>query len=362
MRRAVELATSALGLTSPNPVVGCVILDPAGVPSGEGRHEGAGRPHAEVIALRAAGERARGGTAVVTLEPCAHTGLTGPCTRALIDAGVARIVYAVGDPNPPAAGGAEELTAAGMSVEAGVGAAEAERANEQWLTAIRLGRPYVIWKYGASLDGRVAAADGSSRWVTGPDARADAHRLRAATDAVIVGSGTLLADDPHLAVRGVPLLRRTPPLRVVVDTQARIRAGARVLDGAAPTVLAVAEDARVPDDVAAHAQVLRLPRSKEGLDLTALLAGLRDLDVVSALLEGGPTLAGSFMAAGAVDRVVAYLAPAFLGSNGRAVLDGWSAASIDDAWRFRLDEVTPLGTDIKIVARPQDGTEAGRRS
>jgi len=352
MRRAVELAVSALGATNPNPIVGCVILDADGAIVGEGRHERAGREHAEVHALRAAGDRARGGTALVTLEPCAHVGSTGACAQTLIDSGVRRVCYAVADPNPVAAGGGALMTAAGIAVEAGLGAVEAERANEAWLTAVRLGRPYLTWKYGASLDGRVTAADGSSRWITGAASRMDAHRLRAESDAVLVGSGTLRADDPQLAVRHVPLLRPEPPLRVVVDTEARIRPGARVLDDAAPTLVAVAADAAVEPAVAARAEIMRFPRAERGLDLAALLTALRARRVVSVLLEGGPTLAGSFLAAGLVDRVIGYLAPAFLGAAGRPALDGWSAMSIEAAHRLRLDEVTQLDSDLRFVARP----------
>jgi diaminohydroxyphosphoribosylaminopyrimidine deaminase/5-amino-6-(5-phosphoribosylamino)uracil reductase len=306
-----------------------------------------------VHALRAAGDRARGGTALVTLEPCAHVGSTGACAQALIDAGVRRVLYAVADPNPVAAGGGRRLTAAGIAVECGLGAAEAERANEAWLTAVRLGRAYLTWKYGSSLDGRVAAADGSSRWITSAESRADAHRLRAQADAVLVGSGTLRADDPQLAVRHVPLLRPTPPLRVVVDTEAGIRPGARVLDAAAPTLVVVAADATVAAAVADRAEVLRLSRAAgRGLDLAGLLATLRAREVMSVLLEGGPTLAGAFLAAGLVDRVVGYLAPAFIGAAGRPVLDGWSAATIDGTARLELDQVIPVGPDIKFVARP----------
>ncbi|MFP8964841.1 bifunctional diaminohydroxyphosphoribosylaminopyrimidine deaminase/5-amino-6-(5-phosphoribosylamino)uracil reductase RibD, partial [Streptomyces nanhaiensis] len=203
MRRAVALSARGLGSTSPNPVVGCVVLDAAGRIVGEGWHRRAGGPHAEVHALAEAGEAARGGTAVVTLEPCDHTGRTGPCSRALIDAGVARVVYAVADPTPAARGGADTLAAAGIDVEGGLLAKEAAEVNAPWLTSVRLGRPYVRWKYAATLDGRTAAADGTSRWITSGEARADVHRLRAGADAVLVGSGTARADDPHLAVRGV---------------------------------------------------------------------------------------------------------------------------------------------------------------
>jgi len=357
MRRAVALAARAIGMTSPNPVVGCVVLDSTGAVGGEGFHERAGGPHAEIVALGAAGSRARGGTAVVTLEPCNHTGRTPPCSRALIEAGVVRVVAAVPDPYRPAAGGAATLLDAGIDVEVGVLAAEAELVNEAWLTYVRRGRPYVTWKYATSLDGRVAAADGSSRWVTGSAARADAHRLRAESDAVLVGSGTVLADDPHLAVRKAEL-RHGQPLRVVVDTEARTPPTAHVLDDAGPTLVAVAEDADAALLEKAGAQVLRVRRalSGYGLDMAALLAALREREVVSVLLEGGPTLAGSFLAAGLVDRVVAYVAPVLIGGGGLPALAGPGVASIDAALRLRIDDVTMIGPDVCLVARPLTGT------
>ncbi|WSG12163.1 bifunctional diaminohydroxyphosphoribosylaminopyrimidine deaminase/5-amino-6-(5-phosphoribosylamino)uracil reductase RibD [Nonomuraea sp. NBC_01738] len=217
MARAVELAALGHGTTSPNPVVGCVVLDAAGNPAGEGHHAHAGGPHAEVVALEAAGERARGGTAYVTLEPCDHTGRTGPCTEALLRAGVSRVVYAVADPSPAAAGGGERLRGHGVEVERGVLEAEAEAVNIEWLTATRLGRPHVTWKLAATLDGRSAAADGTSQWITSPEARTDVHRLRARADAVVAGIGTVLADDPHLTAR--PAVHGRAPLRVVLDSE-----------------------------------------------------------------------------------------------------------------------------------------------
>lgn len=350
MRRAVELAARGLGSTSPNPVVGCVITDASGTVVGEGWHERAGGPHAEVHALREAGTAARGGTAYVTLEPCNHTGRTGPCARALVEAGITRVVHAVRDPDPQARGGADTLRAAGIAVEAGLLADEAEAGNAAWLTSVRLGRPYVLWKYAATLDGRIAAADGTSRWISSPESRADVHRLRAESDAVVVGSGTLRADDPHLAVRGVEGARQ--PLRVVLDTRATVRPGARVLDGAAPTLIAVADHL---DDAAvrhlAGAEVARLPSDRHGLRVDALLGELHRRGVRSVLLEGGPTLAGAFVAAGAVDKVVGYLAPVLLGA-GPAALADTGIATLTDALRLRITETVRIGTDLRITAVP----------
>ncbi|MFF7011680.1 bifunctional diaminohydroxyphosphoribosylaminopyrimidine deaminase/5-amino-6-(5-phosphoribosylamino)uracil reductase RibD [Streptomyces fimicarius] len=349
MRRAITLATRGLGSTSPNPVVGCVITDATGNLVGEGFHQRAGGPHAEVHALRAAGERARGSTAYVTLEPCNHTGRTGPCAQALLAAGISRVVYAVGDPNPQATGGGDTLRAAGVRVEQGLLADEAEAGNAAWLTSVRLGRPYVLWKYAATLDGRIAAADATSRWITSPEARADVHRLRAEADAVLVGSGTARTDDPQLGVRGVD--GATQPLRVVVDTNASaVRPGARVLDDTAPTLVAVAEDA--PTDHLPEAAVLRLPRAAgRGLDLDALLAALHERGVRSVLLEGGPTLAGAFVAAGKVDKVVGYLAPVLLGAGPAALADA-GISTISGALRLDVTETVPIGPDLRITAVP----------
>ncbi|WP_329276654.1 bifunctional diaminohydroxyphosphoribosylaminopyrimidine deaminase/5-amino-6-(5-phosphoribosylamino)uracil reductase RibD [Streptomyces sp. NBC_00691] len=346
MRRAVELAARGLGATSPNPVVGCVITDASGHVVGEGFHQRAGGPHAEVHALREAGVLARGGTAYVTLEPCNHTGRTGPCAQALIEAGVSRVVYAVGDPNPQATGGADTLRAAGAEVEQGLLEAEAEAGNIAWLTSVRHGRPFVRWKYAATLDGRIAAADGTSRWITSAESRADVHRLRAEADAVVAGSGTARADDPHLAVRGIE--GAVQPLRVVVDTEATaVKPGARVLDDAAPTLIAIAEDAETFLD----ADVVRLPRAERGLSVPALLDALHARGVRSVLLEGGPTLAGAFVAAGAVDQVVGYLAPVLLGAGPNALADA-GISTIGDALRLDITETTRVGPDLRVTATP----------
>lgn len=327
MEQALQLAARGLGTTSPNPVVGAVVLAPDGSVVGVGHHQRAGGPHAEVVALAAAGERAVGSTVVVTLEPCRLSGRTGPCTTALREAGVARVVYAVDDPTD-AGGGAEELRAAGLSVEGGVLAEHAARGNEAWLHAVRHRRPFVVWKSATTLDGRVAARDGSSRWITGEAARADVHRLRAHVDAVVVGSGTVLADDPELTVRpshGGTAERQ--PLRVVVDRRGRVPLTAKVLDKAAPSLLVHEDEPR------------------------AVLAVLFDRGVRSVLLEGGPRLAAAFLAAGCVDKVVSYIAPALLG-EGPAALGPIGVGSIDQARRFRIDEVCRIGDDIRVVAYP----------
>ncbi|MDT4917572.1 MAG: diaminohydroxyphosphoribosylaminopyrimidine deaminase [Pseudonocardiales bacterium] len=329
MHRALALAELVRGRTSPNPAVGAVLIDAAGQLIGEGATAAAGGPHAEVVALAAAGEAARGATAVVTLEPCAHTGRTGPCTAALIAAGVTRVVYAVDDPNPEAAGGADRLRAAGVEVVAGIEShAAASGALRPWLHAMRTGRPYVTWKFAATLDGRVAAADYTSRWISSVASRADAHRLRGAVDAVLVGSGTVLADDPHLTVRDGDGVADPQPLRVVLDRRHRVPDDARVLDSAAETVVL---DTAVPQFA---------------------LKALYDRGVRHVLVEGGPTLAGAFVEARCVDEVIAYLAPTLLGA-GPPALGAAGIGTLSDALMLDIESVTRLGEDIKVVARPQ---------
>jgi diaminohydroxyphosphoribosylaminopyrimidine deaminase/5-amino-6-(5-phosphoribosylamino)uracil reductase len=340
MRRAIELAARGLGSTSPNPVVGCVLLDADGELVGEGFHAYAGGPHAEIVALAQAGGRARGGTAVVTLEPCDHTGRTGPCTNALIQAGVARVVIGVADPNLVAAGGAATLRAAGVEVEIGVRGAEAEAGNIAWLTAVRRGRPYLIWKYASTLDGRSAAADGTSMWITSEAARMDVHALRGTVDAVIAGIGTILADDPRLTARNLRdgSLAIRQPLRVVVDSAGRTPADARVRDGAARTwVVTSAELGAAPDG---------------RVDLPALLTGLYQRGVRSALLEGGPTLAGAFLAAGLVDKVIGYLAPKLLGAGPAALADA-GPRTISEVIDLEFVDITQVGPDLRITALPR---------
>ena len=338
MHRAVRLAARGLASTRPNPVVGAVVLDPMGAVVGEGWHLRPGGDHAEVRALTDAGERARGATVVVTLEPCNHTGRTGPCARALVEAGVRRVVVAVDDPTEEARGGTATLRAAGVEVETGVLTAAAEAGNVRWLTAVRRGRPWLVWKVAATLDGRVAAPDGTSRWISSPESRADTHALRATCDVIIAGSGTVLADDPALTVRDADD-RPVPdqPLRVVVDTHGRTPATARVRDDAAETWIATAAE---------------LGANADGcVDLTALLHELYRRGHVVALLEGGPRLAGSFLREGLVDEFVAYLAPTVLGS-GRAAVDGTGVATLADALALDILDVRRVGPDVRISGRP----------
>lgn len=340
MGRAIELAARGLGTTSPNPVVGCVILNAAGEVVGEGFHAYAGGPHAEIVALAQAGERAKGGVAVVTLEPCNHTGRTGPCSQALINSGITRVVIAVDDPNPAASGGADTLRAAGVQVITGVREAEATKGNIAWLSAVRRGRPYLIWKFASTIDGRSAAADGTSMWITSEASRIDVHALRGTVDAIIVGVGTVLADDSRLTARNLRdgSLAIRQPMRVVVDSGGRTPLGAKVRDGAAPTWIATAAEVGVD--------------STGRVDLVALMTELYARGVRSALLEGGPTLAGAFLAAGLVDKIVGYVAPKLLGA-GPAALLGTGVKTITDAIELDVTDVDKVGPDLRITAVPK---------
>ncbi len=286
-----------------------------------------------------------------TLEPCTHTGRTGPCTDAVLAAGVARVVVGALDPTPLAGGGVGLLRAAGVTVDL-VGTALPRPVLpdgdplQAWLTSRGTGRPFVTWKYAATLDGRSAATDGTSRWITGDAARADVHRLRREADAVVVGIGTVLADDPQLTVRPDP---GRQPLRVVVDSRRRAPRHSRCFDDAAPTLHAVV-GARADD-------ALDLPPGPDGrVDLRALLSALHGRGVVSVLLEGGPTLAAAFLRSGLVDRVVGYVAPALLGA-GAAALGDLGVGTIDGALRLRLEDVTRLGDDVRLTLRPQPPRE-----
>jgi diaminohydroxyphosphoribosylaminopyrimidine deaminase/5-amino-6-(5-phosphoribosylamino)uracil reductase len=374
MARAVALAEGGRGTTSPNPMVGAVlVLD--GRVVGEGFHRAPGEPHAEVAALAAAGPAAAGATCYVTLEPCAHQGRTPPCADALLQAGVTRVVAALPDPDRRVDGaGLARLRAAGVAVTVGVGVDAAAEQNAAYLTHRRLGRPRVTLKAAASLDGKVAAPDGSSQWITGPAARADAHRLRAEADAVAVGAGTALADDPRLTARlhrptgGPPWGSPDPsgylarqPLRVLVDAAGRVGAGGHLFDGAAPTLVATtpaAPAAAVEAWKAAGAEVLVCPDAPvgsggRGVDLAALAAALATRGVLELLVEGGPRLHAGFWAAGLADRLVWYLAPLVIGGDGApGLLRGGGAPTLTAARPLRIASVDRLGADLRVVAYP----------
>ncbi|MGY2897733.1 diaminohydroxyphosphoribosylaminopyrimidine deaminase/5-amino-6-(5-phosphoribosylamino)uracil reductase [Curtobacterium sp. PvP017] len=328
MRRGLELA--ALGpVVGDHARVGAVILSPDGDVLAEGWHKGAGTPHAEVDAMaKVDPAQLRGATAVVTLEPCNHTGRTGPCAVALIEAGVARVVYAIDDPGADVHGGADRLRAAGVDVVSGVLADEAEAFLERWLLSVRLGRPWVTVKWASSLDGRAAAADGTSKWITGAAARQHVHEQRAAHDAILVGTGTVLADDPSLTARGdAGELLADQPLAVVLGDRA------------------------VPDDAA----VRRHPRglvTLPGHDLAASLAALRGRGVHSVFVEGGPTVASALIAAGLVDEYLVYVAPVLLGGP-RVALDDLGVGSMSERRRLDVLSTTSLGPDLLVRVRPQ---------
>ncbi len=331
MERALAAAELVRGLTAPNPSVGAALAVPA--PSGETWFTGAtappGGPHAEVVALRAAGDHARSGTLYVTLEPCAHQGLTPPCTGAIVTSGVRRVVVGLQDPDPRVAGrGIDALRTAGIEVEVGVGADRVAEQLSGYLRHRRTGRPGVTLKLASTLDGFIAAADGSSRWISGEAARLDAHRLRARSDAVLVGAGTVRIDDPSLTVR-LPL--GDPYFRAAGDQPRRVVLG------------------RVPEDAAVH------PALELQGDLGDVLDELGRRGILELLVEGGPTVAHAFHRQGLVDRYVLYLAPALVGGgDGRPLFDGAGAPSVGKLWRGRLQSVTSLGGDLRVDLVPDD--------
>ncbi|OBG77256.1 bifunctional diaminohydroxyphosphoribosylaminopyrimidine deaminase/5-amino-6-(5-phosphoribosylamino)uracil reductase RibD [Mycobacterium sp. E3305] len=327
MRLAIEQSNHVKGSTYPNPPVGAVILDSAGVVVGVGGTEPAGGDHAEVLALRRAGDLAAGGTAVVTLEPCNHYGKTPPCVNALLAAELAAVVYAVADPNPDAAGGAARLTEAGVRVTAGVlGDEVAGGPLREWLHKQRTGLPHVTWKYAGSVDGRSAAADGTSQWISSEASRLDLHRRRAAADAIVVGTGTVLADDPALTAR-LPdgSLADRQPLRVVVGMR-EIPSEAKVLNDDSRTMVI---------------------RTHDPMEVIKALSDRTDV-----LLEGGPTLAGAFLRAGAVNRILAYVAPTLLGGP-ISVVDDVGVPTIARALRWHFDGVDRLGPDLVLSLVPR---------
>jgi diaminohydroxyphosphoribosylaminopyrimidine deaminase/5-amino-6-(5-phosphoribosylamino)uracil reductase len=350
MARALELAERGLYTTTPNPRVGCVVVRDGGV-AGEGWHERAGAPHAEVNALSAAGSRARGATAYVSLEPCAHHGRTAPCVRALLEAGIARVVAAMRDPNPLVGGkGLDELRRAGVEVAVGAMEDEARELNIGFVSRMTRGRPWVRMKVAASLDGRTALSSGASRWITGEAARRDGHHWRARACAVLTGGGTVREDDPQLTVRDVPTSRQ--PLRVVVDSKLETPPGAKILAGGGTLVAAAQKDAaKIAALEAKGAEVVVIPNRAGKVELTDLFRELARREVNEVHVEAGFRLNGSLVREGQVDEALVYLAPAFIGGNALGMVDLPELKELSGRRELAIRDLRMVGPDIRVIAR-----------
>ncbi len=351
MARALQLAAHGLYTARPNPVVGCVIAR-GGETVGEGWHPRAGEPHAEVFALRQAGERARGGTAYVTLEPCAHHGRTPPCAEALVQAGVARVVAAMRDPFPQVDGaGLARLEAAGIEVASGLMEAQARELNRGFISRVTRSRPWLRVKLAASLDGRTAMASGESKWITGAAARADVQRWRARSGAILTGADTVLADDPSLTVRLGDQAPFQPPLRVVLDSRLRSLAMPKVRDGTAPTLYLHGPDAVPPAGL--QADFAAVPLREGRLDLEAVLERLGERGINEVQVEAGPALCGALLCAGLVDELLLYQAPVLLGDGARPLFAGMGIETMAGTVRLRLVESVAVGADRRLLLRPE---------
>ena len=343
MQRALELAQKGLYTTTPNPRVGCVVTSNENI-VGEGWHEKAGGPHAEVVALDAAGAQAAGATLYVNLEPCNHHGRTPPCTERIIKSGVKRVVAAMRDPNPKAAGGAAVLEAAGIRVEHGLMENEARELNIGFVSRVTRGRPWVRLKIAATLDGRTALSDGTSQWITGAEARRDSHRWRARACAILTGVGTVRADDPRLTVRELETPRQ--PLRVVVDSRLETPPQARILQGEKVLVFA-ARNGSLP-----NAEVVVLPNANQKVELPAMLEELARRGVNELHVEAGFRLNGSLVREGCVDEFLLYFNPSFLGDSAQGMVDIPGVDALDQRVRLTTLSVERLGDDLRILARP----------
>jgi diaminohydroxyphosphoribosylaminopyrimidine deaminase/5-amino-6-(5-phosphoribosylamino)uracil reductase len=353
MKRAIELAVRAEGSVSPRPPVGAVVVRDARI-VGEGWTKPRPGPHAETEALAQAGDAARGATVHVTLEPCSHTGDTAPCSDALIAAAVARVVVGATDPNPKVNGqGIAKLRAAGIEVMEAVESKACLALIEPFSKWVDSGTPFVTLKMAASLDGKTAAPDGTSMWITGDAARADVHELRRRADAVIVGSMTVLRDDPLLTCRLEGVDVHAQPLRVIIDGSGRTPEISRVFNRDAPTLVITNEDladAHVERWRAAGAEVARVPAGESGVDVRAALGALGERGICHVLVEGGPTIAASFIASGLVDRFVLYLAPILIGGDAPGLLND-GVKTLTDAWSLQIEDVRSVGDDLRIDAR-----------
>jgi diaminohydroxyphosphoribosylaminopyrimidine deaminase/5-amino-6-(5-phosphoribosylamino)uracil reductase len=351
MARALRLAERGAYTTRPNPMVGCVIAQGDAV-VGEGFHAKAGEAHAEVLALQAAGERAKGATAYVTLEPCAHVGKTGPCADALVAAGVARVVAAMRDPFPQVDGaGFEKLKAAGIAVDFGLMESQARALNRGWLARIERGRPWLRVKLATSLDGRSALASGESKWISGEASRVDVHRWRARAGAILTGAGTVLIDDPSLTVRFDDGTAFVPPLRVVLDPGLATIARGRVREGDAPTLYIHAPDAKPPRGI--DTQTASAPVRDGRFDLDAVLRLLAAREINEIQLEAGATLAGAFLAEGLVDEILLYVAPVLLGDRARPLFDGLHIDAMTQRLNLAIVESRRIGNDVRLLLQPR---------
>jgi len=354
MARALRLAERGAYTTKPNPMVGCVLAQGEEI-VGEGFHQRAGGPHAELFALQAAGERAKGATAYVTLEPCAHIGKTGPCADALIAAGVGRVVAAMRDPFPQVDGaGFTRLLEAGIAVQSGLMEAQARALNRGWLSRVERGRPWLRVKLATSLDGRSALASGDSKWISGEASRLDVQKWRARSGAILTGAGTVLADDPSLTVRLGDDTPFVPPLRVVLDPGLATVARGRVREGDAPTIYLHAPDTKVPRDLAAQHAVA--PMHEGRFDLGAVLTLLAARDVNEVQVEAGATLAGAFLAAHLVDELLLYVAPVLLGDRARPLFDGLQIDAMTQKLRLSIVESRRIGDDVRLLLQPEAAT------
>lgn len=354
MKRALMLAARGEGRTAPNPLVGCVLVKDDKI-VGEGWHEGPGLDHAEIAALKSAGDKARGATCYVTLEPCNHTGRTGPCVEALIEAGVAEVSYALADPNPVAMGGAARLGEAGIKVTQGVFEKEARSLNRFWLHSLDAKRPFVVAKFATSLDGKIATASGDSKWITGESARDRAHDLRREVDAIIVGADTVIADDPALTAR-IGLQETRCPLRIVLDSTARTFPGAKVYDRAGKGAMLVTTKAAPESRLAAFrehgVEILTLDTGRNTRpDLEVLLKDLGARGLMGVMIEGGGAVLGSFFDEGLVDEVWAFIAPVIIGGAGQSPVAGVGISSIADAFRLEDIDTQTLCHDILVRGR-----------
>ena len=326
MQRAIALSEKGLGKCAPNPIVGAVILDASGKIVSEGFHDRmTSKDHAEVVAIKSAGDLAKGATMVVTLEPCSHVGNTGPCTEAIIAAGISTVVFAVSDPNAVASGGADVLRAAGIKVVDGVMAKEASYANRAWLTKIKKNRPFFIWKVATTLDAKIAACDGTSKWISNETSRSDVQRLRRESDAILVGTNTVVVDNPNLIPRGEFSGFSSNPIRIIFG------------EGNAPA------DSKVFDSAAETVQV-------KSRDLSELVSKLNGLDINQVFVEAGTTLASAMVAGGLMDELVIYQAPALLGS-GKPFFADDSVSTIEDQMRLEHISTEVLAGDVKSVYR-----------